>query len=363
MIDDTKLTYISPEIYKRDSLGRVRVWKYEVQDDKWRVHTGILGGKTAASEWTTCQPRSQPTAEAQALFEGEAEMRKKLSVDYRARLDDVDVARASVIKPMLAEKYEAFPGFCYSQPKLDGIRCIATKDGLWTRTGKEIVSCRHVREALEPHFQRHPSLILDGELYNHELRDNFNEIVSVVRKSKPSKIDEAFAETMIQYHIYDVPSIERAFGERQLVLTLMQTSKTIVRVPTQLAVEEESLDDYYADYLAQGYEGQMVRLDARYEQKRSKSLLKRKEFQDAEFKLLRVEEGTGNWSGYAKRAVFALPDGREFGAGVKGDQAFCRNLLGDHERFTHGTVRYFALTPDGVPRFPVAVDFFAGDRA
>jgi ATP-dependent DNA ligase len=74
------------------------------------------------------------------------------------------------------------------------------------------------------------------------------------------------------------------------------------------------LDAAYANCLEEGYEGQMVRLDGPYEQKRSKLLLKRKEFQDAEYDLVRVDEGLGNWAGYGKKAVLRLPDGREFGA-------------------------------------------------
>ncbi len=108
----------------------------------------------------------------------------------------------------------------------------------------------------------------------------------------------------------------------------------------------------------------MIRLDTPYEAgKRSKNLLKRKEFMDDEFQLVRIEEGNGNWQGYAKRAVIRLPDGRECGAGIKGNQDFTRQLLADASRYTHAMVRYFTLTPDGVPRFPVVVDWHEGARS
>lgn len=127
---------------------------------------------------------------------------------------------------------------------------------------------------------------------------------------------------------------------------------------------QEMLDQLYADYIQDGYEGQMVRIDAPYEQKRSKNLLKRKEFQDAEFTLIGLEEGLGNWAGYAKRAIFRLKDGREFGAGIRGSQEFCKALL--NERDTHinkpATVRFFNYTPDGVPRFPVVTEFSRADN-
>src|SRR3546814_12314723 len=87
------------------------------------------------------------------------------------------------------------------------------------------------------------------------------------------------------------------------------------------------LDDYYVAnglWLEEGYEGSIWRADAAYEQKRSKALRKRKEFVDDEFELVALEEGLGNWSGMAKRAICRLPDGRTFGAGIKGSQERAR---------------------------------------
>ncbi|MCK4501332.1 hypothetical protein KAU11_12600, partial [Candidatus Babeliales bacterium] len=53
--------------------------------------------------------------------------------------------------------------YVYSQPKLDGVRCIASKDGLHTRGGKSIVTCLHIEEQLQPFFEKFPDEILDGE--------------------------------------------------------------------------------------------------------------------------------------------------------------------------------------------------------
>jgi DNA ligase-1 len=129
-----------------------------------------------------------------------------------------------------------------------------------------------------------------------------------------------------------------------------------------VCASEADLNHAYEYYLAHDYEGQMVRLNGKYEHKRSKLLLKRKEFQDGEFPVLAIEEGNGNWAGYAKKAVLSLPDGRSFGAGLRGTQAEMKALLGAPRPAT-ATVRYFALTPDGIPRFPVVTAFHqSGDR-
>ena len=52
----------------------------------------------------------------------------------------------------------------------------------------------------------------------------------------------------------------------------------------------------------------------------------------------------------------AAPRCVRLGAGIRGTQAEMKALLGARTPAT-ATVRYFALTPDGVPRFPVVTAF------
>lgn len=355
----------SSPIYKRDSLGKVRVWQYEIQGAQWRTHAGILNGARVTSGWTTCEPKSQPTAEDQARFEANTERQKKLERDYHLSLDLIDTP--NYFKPMLAQTYAPgkLPFPVYAQPKLDGIRCIATAKGLFSRQGKQIFGVPHIAEMLEPLFDKDPSLVLDGELYNHELHDDFNQITSIVRKQNPNPMQLKASAKLIQYHIYDLPSHPGGFGARHVMLekTLFGWHPCIHVVDTYVVTTEEVLDAIYEKLLTQRYEGQIIRLDQPYEQKRSKTLLKRKEFQDAEFEIISVDEGNGNWAGYAKRLTCKLPDGRIFGAGIKGNQAFTQMLLSNRDQIVgrQATVRYFALTPDGIPRFPVAVDIGRAD--
>jgi DNA ligase-1 len=361
-----------PTIYKRDATGKIRIWRYEVDNNCWRTYAGLMGGELVVSGWTTCTPKSQPTAQEQALFEAKAEHQKKIDRDYRSSLEDVDRPRASVVKPMLAHKFEGWvAGWqnVYSQPKLDGIRCIATRDGLWTRQSKPIISCLHIEEALRPFFAENPDHVFDGELYNHDLKDDFNAITSVVKKLKPTEEDKAESARLIQYHIYDVPSHGGTFGERyhSLEFTHLDDSCFIHFVETNLAFDKHQLDADYEVYINDGYEGQIVRLNGRYEQKRSKLLLKRKEFQDEEFPISRVIEGNGNWAGYAKAIEFILPDDKRLEngdrpkAGIRGSQEMMKKLL-DGPAPDSVTVRFFAYTPAGIPRFPVATAFHHGER-
>ena len=101
-------------------------------------------------------------------------------------------------KPMLAYPVSAKP-IDYSkptfiQPKLDGVRCVIQYERhtqpredvvvAYSRTGKEWKNIQHILAELRPFFQKYPNIILDGELYNHDLKNNFEKIISLVRKTK-----------------------------------------------------------------------------------------------------------------------------------------------------------------------------------
>ena len=367
-LDTGTITY--PAIYKRTSTGAVQVWYQELLGNAYRTVSGQLEGEKTISGWVVAEPTNvgrsnERNAEQQARFEVDANYRKKLEQGgYHKKLENID--KPKFFKPMLAHKFEAWAGPCYSQRKLDGMRCIATAEGLFSRNGKPILSVPHIVEALKPFFSADPDLVLDGELYNHDLKDDFNKIMSLVKKATPCKE----AEGIVQYHIYDMPSHTGTFFERWNALCDLCdpdedfASPSLHLVTTTYCDSEMLLDSFHGIYLAEGYEGQMVRLDTPYEQKRSKSLLKRKEFKDGEYTVVDIEEGLGNWAGYAKRAILQLPDGRKFGAGIKGSQEFCLDLLKNKQSVigNEATVRFFALTPDVVPRFPVVYEFNRDDK-
>ena len=136
----------------------------------------------------------------------------------------------------------------------------------------------------------------------------------------------------------------------------------MVLVDTSKVWTFADIDKLYGHNTEAGYEGQMIRKDAPYECKRSKNLLKRKEFITEEFKVVKVVEGQGAWTGYAKRFILALPDGTEFGSGVRGTQAQLKELLESNVTPDWATCRYFELSNDGVPRFPVVIDYGTGVR-
>lgn len=364
---------ISLPIYKRDTVGKTRTWQYEVEGDSYRTIAGIEDGNLVTTGWTKCKPKNEgranaTTAEQQAQAEAHAEEAKKLKREYRMAKHLLDLVP---VGPMLAQDYAKlkkplkFP--VYAQPKLDGIRAIINKNGAFSRELQPHYNCDHILAALAPVFAIYPDVTLDGEFYNHTLKDDFNTIVSVVRKQKPTAEQKAEAAKLIQYHVYDLPSNDR-FGKRSFdlkalsALHKLELSGSVVIVPTVKVGTQDLLDHLNGEWIQMGFEGQMVRLDEPYDfDSRSKSLLKRKEFITEEFPIKRIEEGNGNWAGYAKRIVLDV-EGNEVGAGMRGNQEFAKALLANASNYKFATTRHFGRTPDGSLRFPVAIDFHLEGR-
>ena len=263
---------------------------------------------------------------------------------------------------MLAHKFEDYKDKItypvYSQPKLDGIRCIVRADGMWSRNGKKIISAPHIYEAMKPLFEANPDLIFDGELYADKFANDFNAICSLVKKTKPTSADLEKSKEQIQYHTYDLPSCSGTFTKRYRTLSDLNLPECCVCVKTDQIDNINDLLAYYEDYTMEGYEGQMIRLDKEYESKRSKSLLKHKSFVDEEYTILDVVEGEGNKTGMVGSFVFESKTGHIFNSSPKFNWEECKKMWNNKNELIgkSATVKYFNLTPDGVPRFPYVIN-------
>lgn len=362
-------------IYKETKGGKIQQWQIEVVGNRYRTISGQTDGKLIVSEWTTVSGKNEgrsnsTTDEEQAVKEAEAKRKLKLERGYFQSVSEV--GEKQYFEPMLATKWEdrkdkvEYP--IYSQPKLDGIRCIVSKNGMFSRNGKPILSAPHIFEALKPVFDENPEYIFDGELYADKFANDFNKIVSLVKKTKPTAEDLVESKSVIEYHIYDFPSCKKKFSSRILDLSLVfldyeQIGKVCKLVSTQTVFGEEAVMELYGNYVDEGYEGQMLRLDKPYENKRSNSLMKHKSFMDEEFTILDIVEGEGNRTGTAGYFVFKTKDGKPFKSNVKGTFAETAEMLRNKSSLIgkEATVKYFALTPDGIPRFPFVINIGRGE--
>ena len=62
-----------------------------------------------------------------------------------------------------------------------------------------------------------------------------------------------------------------------------------------------------------------------------------------------------------KRLTLKMPNGTTFSSGIRGSQAKLKELL-ENPNIDWATCRYFELSNDGVPRFPVTIDYGTGVR-
>ena len=280
-------------------------------------------------------------------------------------------------KPMLAYPVNAKP-IDYSkptfiQPKLDGVRCVIQCDNVnisltgndkdlitaYSRTGKEWKNIDHILEQLIPFFRKYPNVILDGELYNHDLKDNFEKIISLVRKTKPTDEDRLEASKKTQFHCYDIIDEKLPFDQRNEFInqSLMLLGDSIYIVDTDMVFRKDDARVYHARNLDKGYEGSIVRTNDTYQCKRSHNLRKFKDFSDAEATIVGYEEGKGKRVGTLGKFVMQDDDGNQFGCppGKGYNYQDMRDILRDIHKYMgqRATFTYFERTKAGSYRHPL----------
>ena len=267
-----------------------------------------------------------------------------------------------MIKPMLAykvgKKEVDWSEGVFIQPKLDGVRCIFPKDGAFSRTGKQFKNVAHLEEDLEDFFNDNPNSVLDGELYNHDLKHDFEKIISLVRKQKPTDEDRFEAGNLVQYHVYDAVAeginYEDRYNWLRINLPIYKTMTLIANTIVNSYDEAKMLHDVH---LAQGYEGSILRLNKPYEQKRSYNLQKFKDFSDTEATIVGYEAGKGKREGTLGKFYMQDDEGNQFGCPPgKGysykDLAFMLENIHDYIG-QRATFTYFQRTQAGSYRHPL----------
>ena len=272
-------------------------------------------------------------------------------------------------KPMLAYPVNNKP-IVYNkismQPKLDGVRCLIQREGsdlgfvvkAYSRTGKEWLNINHILDELAPFFMENPNVILDGELYNHDFKDDFEKIISMVRKTKPTEQDRLESEYQVQFHCYDIIDETLTFEERNYFISKhVKPSYCVKHVKTQAVATESMSKVIHQQNLDAGYEGSILRTNDVYQCKRSHSLRKFKDFSDDEATIVGYVDGKGKREGTLGKFIMQDDEGVEFGCppGKGYTYAQLKDILdniGDYigER---ATFTYFERTKAGSYRHPL----------
>jgi len=248
----------------------------------------------------------------------------------------------------------------FIQPKLDGVRCYITKHGAFSRNHKQFMNAQHITDELKPLFAKYPHVVLDGELYNHNYKDNFNKIISLVRKQSPSDAERNEAK-VIQFHNYDIfmpETPDNIFEHRNKSIKnlhkefKLQYCKTVETYHVQSDVTAKLM---YDQFMKQGYEGAILRNNKPYENKRSYNLQKFKEFHDTEATITGWVEGQGKRTGTIGKFLARDADGNEFGMPVMDKMPVLEKMYDIAEWYIGktATFTYFQRTPSGSYRHPL----------
>lgn len=366
-----------PVLFKKSSKGKIQVWAITVsknnEDDKsfdLITRHGFQEGKQQTSIDTISNGKNvgkanETTPEQQAYLEAKSKWQKQIDrKGYVENVEDVDKDLRPGAEAMLAHRYDKYPDKitypAFIQPKLDGHRCIAVvKNGyckLYSRQRKEITGLPHIVAAVEKMCGEiyKTDFILDGELYNHEYKDKFEQLTGFIRSESPKDGYEA-----VQYHIYDMIVPEAPYLARLRGLNMLFYNDTLHQVRTERVKNDEDVMTYFKEFRQDGYEGAILRNSGGlYVGKRSYDLQKVKEFDDAEYPIIDIEEGRGAMKGHAI-FVCQTPDGENFKAKMKGELEKLKEYFENPVPYIgkYVTIQYQGLTNKGIPRFPVAIRF------
>lgn len=259
--------------------------------------------------------------------------------------------------PMLAHDYNKrgksikFP--CFVQRKFDGTRCVGIPGkGLFSRNRKRYPHMNHIVAEIN---KLPPTVILDGELYSDTL--TFQEIVGLVKRETLKKGDDE-KQLQIKFHIYDIINgmpYEQRYANLQMLFNRYRF-KYLELVKTNLCESEENMKELHAQYVAEGFEGIMLRnKTGLYKNARSIDLQKYKCFETEEFEIVGYKEGEGIEEGCVIW-VCKTVEGKTFNCRPCGtrEQRSEMYLNGDDYIGKMLTVKFQEWTNEKIPRFPVA---------
>lgn len=358
-------------LYVHDSKSRVRSWVLKIIDAGEngviiRRTYGTDGGKQTTTETVVkgknTGKKNETTPWEQALKQGKSLYDKQLTVGYHPNKD----ANVMQVKPMLAHGYdkkkekhveEPF----YAQPKLDGVRMLVGKhlDGtkvVMSRTGKEMRNMEHVSDEL---FDRIGNgEFIDGENFTFDM--TFEDITGICRTMITNDEKHKKAKD-IKFHAFDtfhVGRMDEPFRERyERLRELVDGLKNTRLVKTELVKSRDVIPEKLSDYLADGYEGLMIRnTGGKYKlDSRSNDLLKAKQFVTEEYKIVDFGEADGRDAG-SVIWVCETTNGT-FHVRPRGTLEYRRSCFVNGKSYIgkNLTVQYQNLTDHGIPRFPVGI--------
>ena len=395
-----------PILYKSKANGKVNQWKISIKGNSpYQIETifGELEGAQQTHTTIVSKGKANRTILQQATLEAQSKWNEKRNKEgYQETIQPASI----VVRPMLANTFQKelyakptraykLPFPVFTQRKYDGIRCLCHFDKssnsvvLESRKGTPIYNMDHIQSELYKMFYgdgtKNESIYFDGELYTSEL--NFETINGIVRLGKlnhDTDINDVSNQIqLIEYHVYDLYDVEnkeKTFQERNDMIRELfnkdasassrigsntynlrssPTKKACFMVQTDIANNLKEIKQLHDQYVAEGFEGIMLRdKSGVYESnKRSKYLQKYKEFLEEEFEIIGYHDGEGI-DKYLIIWECITKDGIKFSAKPRGSHEYRRQLFQEADQYIGKqlTVVFQEYSADGTPRFPVGKD-------
>jgi ATP-dependent DNA ligase len=257
------------------------------------------------------------------------------------------------------------------QPKLDGERCRALVQQdrciLLSSTEEIIASIPHINEQM----LNFPPGEYDGELYVHGMK--WNEIHSIVSR----EINMHENSSVMEYHIFDIIKEDWPQSNRSILLGQYSNIYNFPNIKFVDAIyikTTQELYRFYSIFIAQGYEGFIIRAyDSLYTRRRTPLMMKFKPKCTDTYRCIGIEEAISE-SGTPLAMIGAFicqdPEGTRFKVGA-GEMPHTERSywFKEHRKFgdylfenAYLTIKYHRLSDKlNIPLHSVAVEFKQGE--
>jgi DNA ligase-1 len=265
--------------------------------------TGELSGHTAIAAFKAFVSKYPEYEDVfYAIIDKDLEIRlgdTEINKVFPGLIPTFDVALAESYEP---EKDVVEDGKWFISHKLDGCRCIMKVENgnirFFSREGHEFFTLGKIAEEYKEMHNVPTNAVFDGEIcvLDKDGNENFKLIMKEIKKKDHTIQNPMFIVfDMLNPDEFDNKTSERTYGERYKVLKnwicMNHPPFKTMRVLEQIGYNKRTMDEMQKKAKDGGWEGLILRKNCEYKGKRSRDILKVKEFFDAEYKVLDVEIG------------------------------------------------------------------------
>jgi DNA ligase-1 len=270
-----------------------------------------------------------------------------------------DVALANSFDEKMSKKIDFVFDNWFVSRKLDGCRCICIIDEngepkYFSRAGNEFLTLKNLDAEIISLGLK--NMVIDGEIcmMDENGNENFQGIIKEIKR-KDHSIENPF------FYMFDLLTMEEFVnkeGTTQFSIRNVQLDnlfyerefKNIGYLEQKILLDERMLMVHVSEAKENGWEGLMLRKDAPYQGKRSNDVLKVKQFYDAEYVVVDIENAVNR----------VIVDGKEV------EEMMMRNVVIEHKGsrvqvgsgFNHEQKRYYFEHPEEILGKQITVQYF-----